>query len=292
MLLNTGFHVGPLFPNRRCAIAYSGLIPMTIAPKTIDPGWAKRWSRQSLDLFRRAPGLAVGVMTLFSLVNAFIPQPLALDVPITVFMVGLLFSSLRAADQECGNAWAATWTFFRQTARDLAHLARDAFLIMLVFGTAMALLFSFYSAATHGAGAVKPNPAYFQLPVWLRHGVPREEDMITLGVFLPGSLQLIFLTMSVGNQPLMHYNTGYMSLVLNWRLAYLMMCAVLACSFLVPILRQVPSFWLGCALMAVFAAAFWWFGAWGYLWCREMFDGTKENAKETAKQRAHVSAAA
>ncbi|EGQ60862.1 hypothetical protein GGI1_03079, partial [Acidithiobacillus sp. GGI-221] len=49
---------------------------MRIGPKTVAPGWAKRWTRQSVDLFRRAPGLAVGVMTLFALVNLVIPQPL------------------------------------------------------------------------------------------------------------------------------------------------------------------------------------------------------------------------
>ena len=266
---------------------------MILQPKTIDPGWGKRWTRQSIDLFRRAPGLALGIMTLFALVNAFIPQPLALDVPITVFMVGLLFSSLRAVDHDSGNALLATWTFFRQTARDLAHLARDAFLIMLVLGTVFALLFSFYSAVTHGAGVIKPNPAYFQLPGWLRHGVPRSGNMLTLGVLLPGMLPLIFLTMSVGNQPLMHYATGYKATLINMRLAYtVFMGGLLACSFLSPILRQIPSLWLGCVLMMGFAAAFWWFGAWGYLWCREMFEGTQENAKETAKQHAHVSAAA
>ncbi|WP_163055003.1 hypothetical protein [Acidithiobacillus ferrooxidans] len=261
---------------------------MTLTPKTIDPGWARRWTRQSAELFRRAPGLAIGVMTLFSLVNAFIPQPLALNVPITAFMVGLLFSSLRAVDHDSGKAWMATWTFFRQAARDLALLARDAFLFILVFSAALMLFFTFYSAATHGAGIVKPGPAWFRLPNWLRHGVPRAGDTLTLGIFLPGVLQLIFLTMSVGNQPLMHYQTGYLSAVLNWRLAYLMLGALMGCSFLVPILRQVPSFWLGCALMAVCTAAFWWFGAWGYLWCREMFEGTKENARETAKQTRHA----
>ena len=266
---------------------------MNLQPKTIDPGWAKRWTRQSIDLFRRAPGLAVGVMTLFGLVNAFIPQPLALDVPLTIFMVGLLFSSLRAADHDSGHALSATWAFFRQSARDLAHLARDAFLILLVLGIVFALLFSFYSAVTHGSGTVKPNPVYFHLPGWLRHGVPRAGNMLILGIFLPGALPLIFLTMSVGSQPLMHYATGYLAAVLNMQLAYtVFMGGLLACSFLIPILRQVPSLWLGGTLMSGFAMAFWWFGAWGYLWCREMFEGTQENAKETAKQHAHVSAAA
>jgi hypothetical protein len=267
---------------------------VNLQPKTIDPGWARRWTRQSVDLFQRAPGLAIGIMTLFALVNAFIPQPLALDVPITVFMVGLLFSSLRAADHDSGNPWAATWTFFRQTAHDLAHLARDVFLFMLVLGMAFALLFAFYSAATHGAGTVKPDPAYFQLPSWLRQGVQRAEHTLTLGIFLPGVLPLIFLTMSVGSQPLMHYDTGFKATVLNMRLAYtVFMGGLLGCSFLTPLLRQLPLqgaalLLAGYILMAGFAIAFWWFGAWGYLWCREMFEGTTENAKATAKQIRHA----
>lgn len=271
---------------------------MTLQPKTINPGWAKRWTRQSIELFRRTPGLAIGMMTLFALVNAFVPQPLALNVPITVFMVGLLFASLRAADHDSGNPWTATWTFFRQTARDLALLARDVFLIMLVFGAVMGLLFTFYSAATHGAGTIKPNPAYFQLPGWLRHGTVRAETMLTLGIFLPGSIPMIFLAMSVGNQPMMHYDTGIKANVLNMRLTYtVFMGGLLACSFLMPILRQLPLQGTalrvaGFALMAGFVAAFWWFGAWGYLWCREMFEGTAENAKETAKQHVHAHAAA
>ena len=264
---------------------------MIIHPKTIDPGWAGRWTRQSVDLFRRAPGLAIGVMALFGLVNACIPRLIALNVPITVFMVGLLFSSLRAVDHDSGKPWTATWTFFRQTAHDLAHLARDVFLIMLVFGMAMALLFYFYSAATHGAGIAKPDPAYLHLPGWLRHGVPREGNMLTLGIFLPAVLPMIFLTMSVGHQPLMHYATGYKATVLNMQLTYtVFMGGLLACAFLTPLLRQLPLqgvslFLAGCALMAGFAAAFWWFGAWGYLWCREMFEGTKENTPKTARQR-------
>ncbi|OFA16752.1 hypothetical protein A4U49_06110 [Acidithiobacillus ferrivorans] len=31
---------------------------MSLQPKAIDPGWAKRWTRQSVELFRRAPTLA------------------------------------------------------------------------------------------------------------------------------------------------------------------------------------------------------------------------------------------
>lgn len=268
---------------------------MSIEPKPVAPGWAGRWTRQSVDLFRRAPGLAIGIMALFALVNAVIPQPLALNVPIIVFMVGLLFSSLRAADHDSGNQWTATWTFFRRTVRDLALLSRDVFIVMLIFGLATALFFAVLTNATHGAGIIQPDPAYLHLPCWLRHGTVRAGTALSLGIFLPGTIPMIFLTMSVGNQPVMHYATGYKAAVLNMRLAYMVfMGGLLVCSFLMPLLPQIPSVFLGCALMTGFAAAFWWFGAWGYLWCREMFEGTAENQKETAKQKpcAHTHVAA
>jgi hypothetical protein len=265
---------------------------MILTPKTISPGWAQRWTRQSVDLFRRAPTLAIGVMAMFGLVNAVIPQPFALGVPLTVFMMGLLFSSLRATDLDSGHALSATWSFFRQCARDLAHLARDAFIFMLVSSFAIGMVMFFYHQATHDMGTVKPDPAYLNLPEWIRGGVLREGSMLTLGVFLPGTLPLVFLTMSVGNQLLMHYATGYRAAVLNWRVSYLMMGFMVACSFLPSILKEIPSVFLGYLLMATFSAAFWWFGTWGYLWCREMFEGTEENSRETAKQTVHAPVAA
>jgi hypothetical protein len=263
-----------------------------LTPKTISPGWAKRWTRQSVDLFRRTPALAIGIMTMFGMVNAVIPQPFLLGVPLTAFMMGILFSSLRAADHDSGHALYVTWLFFRQCARDIAHLARDVFIFMLVLGFFLGIAIFFYHKVTHDIGTVKPDPAYLDLPGWIRGGVLRESSMLILGIFLPGSLPLVFLTMSVGNQPLMHYVTGYRAAVMNWQVSYLMMGFMLACSFLPSILKEIPSVFLGYLLMVTFAVAFWWFGTWGYLWCREMFEGVEENAKETAKQTVHASAVA
>jgi len=265
---------------------------MTLTPKTVSPGWAKRWTHQSLELFSRAPTLAISVMTMFGLVNAVVPQPFVLGVPLTVFMMGILFSSLRAADLDSGHALSATWAFFRQCARDLAHLARDAFVFMLVFSFVIGVAMFFYHQATHDVGTVKPDPAYLNLPAWIRGGVLREGSMLTLGVFLPGTLPLVFLTMSVGNQLLMHYWTGYRAAVMNWKVSYLMMGFMLVCSLLPSLLKEIPSVLFGYLLMTAFAVAFWWFGTWGYLWCREMFEGTEENARETAKQTVHAPVAA
>ena len=263
---------------------------MMLTPKTIEPGWAKRWTRQSVELFLRAPALAVGIMVLSVLMNAFIPQPTVLYVPITIFMVGILFSGFRAVDHDCGYAWSATWGFFRQGTRDLTLLTCDVFLFLLPFGVGAALFFiasAFVPSADviHGAGAVHPAAAYLHLPGWLRHGTLQSGNMLA-GIFIPATLPLLFLTMSVGNQARIHYEIARKATVLNFRLAYVVFpSGLLAIYFLTSLLKQIPSFFLGCALMAGFAAAFWWFGAWGYLWCREMFEGTMENSPATARQR-------
>jgi hypothetical protein len=260
---------------------------MILRPKTIEPGWARRWTRQSLDLFRRAPGLAVSVTALFALVNAFVPQPLQSSIPATVFLVGLLFCSLRAADHDSAHAWASTWSYFRQTAGDLARLARDAFVWMLVFGLALGLFFALFHLATHGLSA-HPSPAvlhrYRQLPFWLRQGVRQGNGMDMLGIFMPGAIPLVFLTLYAGNQFWLHFHTGYRASLLNLRMTYFVTIAGMAfCMLTAPLLQEAASATLGFLLLAVYAVAFWWFGAWGYLWCREMFEGEAENARQTQK---------
>ena len=107
-------------------------------------------TRQSIDLFRRSPALALVNMGIFFGVNAFVPQPLELNVPATIFLLGGLFSGLRAADRDSGNVWAAAWAYFRETDRDLAHLSRDAFLCMLVFSLSLAIFFAVFHIATEG----------------------------------------------------------------------------------------------------------------------------------------------
>jgi hypothetical protein len=256
---------------------------MILAPKPISPGWARRWTRQSVDLFFRAPDLALGVMAMFALVNAFVPQPFFLGTPITVFCVGLLFASLRAADRDSAHALSATFHFLRQTIGDLARLARDAYVVLLIFGFALGVLFALYHQVTHGAGTVKPSPAFLDLPGWLRNGCARESGVLALGVSTPGTLPLVFLTMSLGNQILLHYYTGFRSCVLNWRVTYAFAGILLLVNFLSSVLTQDPSRALAYALFFGTAAAFWWFGAWGYLWCRETFEGIEENARKTVK---------
>ncbi len=265
---------------------------MVLKPKTVDPGWARRWTRQSIDLFRRSPALALVNMGIFFGVNAFVPQPLELNVPATIFLLGGLFSGLRAADRDSGNVWAAAWAYFRETVRDLAHLSRDVFLWMLVFSLSLAIFFAMFHIATEGL-TQDPSAStvrlYDALPFWLRQGVYQGGNMDILGIFLPGSIPLVYLTMLTGNQWLLHYHTGYRAAALNVRFTYTVTIAgMILCALSVPLLPRMPSFPLGLVLMFLYAPAFWWFGTWGYLWCREMFEGDQENAKVTQKRTVAV----
>ncbi len=262
---------------------------MVLRPKIVDPGWAKRWTRQSIDLFRRKPSLALVNMAVFFGVNAFVPQPLELNVPVTVFLVGGLFSSLRAVDHDSGNAWSSAWAYFRETAKDLANLSRDVFLWMLLIGISLAVFFALFHTATHGLASaghsVVRERLYHELPFWMRRGVLQSGNMDVLGIFLPGSIPLIYLTMLTGNQWLLHYNTGYRAAIMNTRFTYAVTIAgMIFCILSTPLLQRIPVFFFGLILMVLYTAAFWWFGTWGYLWCREMFEGDEENAKATQKR--------
>ncbi len=263
---------------------------MVLKPKKIEPGWARRWTLQSIDLFRRSPALALSVGLAFVLINVFVPHPLVLNVPAMVFMDGLLFCSLRAADQDSGNAWSATWHYFRLVVRDLAQLARDAFLWMLLISIAVGVFFALYKSATHGLTANHADHALYKaLPWWMRQGLLQENGMDLLGIFLPGVLQLVFLTMSVGNQPVAHYNVGVQSVVLNFGgCSVFCLSGMVLCDFLLVAFPDVASPVAGYLLLILYTALFWWFGTWGYLWCREMFDGHTENSKETVRKKAFV----
>lgn len=262
-------------------------LPMVLKPKKIEPGWARRWTRQSIDLFRRSPALVMSVGLAFILINVFVPQPLELSVPATVFMDGLFFCALRAADQDSGNAWSATWHYFRLVARDLAQLARDAFLWMLLMAVAIGVFFALYASATHGLATHANHSLYKALPWWMRQGLSQENGMDLLGVFLPGVVQLVFLTMSVGNQPVVHYNIGFQSAVLNIGVSSVAcLSGMVFCEFMLVAFPDVASPILGYLLLLLYMILFLWFGTWAYLWCREMFDGTSENAKLTVKREA------
>ena len=267
---------------------------MVIRPKQVDPGCHRRWTRQSADLFRRSPALALSVYGTFLMANSFIPQPLYLNVPVTVFLMGLLFSSLRAADHDSGNAWSPTFHFLKIAASDLVLLARDAFLFFFASGVLIDLLFLLLAGIQQEAhAATGMNPGFLHLPYFLRIGVANGYGDDVMGLFLPGALPTVFLTMSVGNQLLLHFHTGFKAFSMNATIGVMNLALMGFCYLVEDVVMGAGDYWIFATIAyALSGIVFWWFGAWGYLWCREMFEGTSENAKVTQKRVVEIFSAA
>jgi hypothetical protein len=266
---------------------------MTLTPKVVDSGWAKRWTRQSFDLFLRAPSLFIGIIMLFMAVAILVPQPFWLAIPLSVFMVSVLFCALRAADKFSGDAWLTTWTFFKQSVRDLAYLSRDIFvvfgIILLIFLALFYTMHALYDAMAasssvihHAASITKPHAV---LPQWLRNAILKADGLMLFGIFLPGSLQLIFLTMSVGHNTAIHYDLGIKAARMNGAITVFFWISggAICLVFTGHLLKEIQSLDLGYAILVALSIGFWFFGTWGYLWCREMFEGSSENAKKVSK---------
>lgn len=123
-------------------------------------------------------------------------------------------------------------------------------------------------------------------PFWLKTVLQDSPNVITLGILWPGVLQLIFLTQAVGNAPIRHFQLGNAGAMLNPEIAYrLLFFGFVLCFSLVSIASILTSIIFGYIVAGIFAFLYVWLGTWGYLWCREMFEGTKENAKATQSQR-------
>lgn len=91
--------------------------------------------------------------------------------------------------------------------------------------------------------------------------------------------------MSVGNQLFLHFHTGFKAFSINATIALVSLAMMGFCYLMEDVVMGVgDSLVLATIAYALSGIVFWWFGAWGYLWCREMFDGISENAKLTQRR--------
>lgn len=261
---------------------------MLLTPRPINPGWARRWTKQSLELFYRQPNLFLANATLFLLANGFIPGKLQFVAFSAVLLVGILFSSLRAADHNSAQAWSTTYHYFRQTLPDLLKLSFVICIALYLTQTVFnGIMEGVLLLVPHALAITQTASRSTMLPFWLQDAVEDAPNVLTLGIIWPGMLQLIFLTQAVGHAPLRHFQLGHYGAMLNPDIAYrLLAFGFLMCVFLTSVFTAAPSLLLGYVLMGVFAFLYLWLGSWGYLWCREMFEGTRENARATLPQNA------
>jgi len=260
---------------------------MLLRPKKIEPGWARRWTRQSIELFARNPWLAMSNALWFICMSAIVPHYEVLCVPAAVFVVGGLFCSLRAVDRHSGDAWYSTWAFFKGAAVDLALLSRDAFIWTWFFTTCTTFLLSGVFSGHHFSKTIAFS-SHSALFLWIRDIISIENSIDMIGVFLIGGIPLIYLTMLTGNKLLHHFVMGYHAAFMNPSFTDMVTVpGAIFCICMHYAILSIDSWYTLGVLVVLYSAVFWWFGTWGYLWCREMFEGDCENGRVTRPLSVH-----
>ncbi len=142
-----------------------------MTPCQIDPGWARRWTRQAWDLWTRSMSVTATTLAVLVLCNFGVPHfavlPLVVIVPVSAF----LFTLLRSLDHSGGvQVWSAAWELLRGCLRDLWHFTLQLCLWMFLMTVVMFVV----SLALHGGkitSSLHGTPALLQhclqpVPAW------------------------------------------------------------------------------------------------------------------------------
>jgi len=262
-----------------------------LIPRQVAPGWLRRWPQQGWELWKRRPIIWFACGASFTIFNAVVPELVFTQAPFTILETTALFCVLRAIDHDSGNAWATAWGYFRHSARDIAGLTRDIFLIFLLISLVIFSLQWVSAAAAAGAHVLLPKPpttaAYHQLPWWIRQGANQDNAIIYLSLFAPTATPLMYLTLLVGHSLLQNFLAAFQGVARNiWPATVFFAAGWLASSGLHATIRFFPMKWYGELLLALYGAAWSFLGATAYLWCREMFEGVAQNAPQTQTAKA------
>lgn len=267
-----------------------------LRPRKIEPGCLRRWARNGRDLWQRRPGLLLlNALVIFG-VSALVPRilgvPLLLEIPLSA----LFFVELRALDQGGRGDWATIWTLFQGNLKDIAYLTRDAFVFLFFI-----VLLLFLSSDVVHAGANVAHTAAVLSPLqqltqnllpWLGNALFSGVGWASL-LASPVSGPLLFLTLLLGHALRMHLYTAFQGAFLNRKITIALLCLNILIGPLVGSLSLVLLPLLGHTMTGIFLEIL----TIGllqvlitvdYLWSREMFEGTTENAPSTLKSSSAV----
>lgn len=271
-----------------------------ITSRKVEPGWLPRYGKESLGLFLRSPAWVLFFCLGTALFWLLVPTRLELGIPEAVLLDSFWFLLARSLDYGGGSGTGAVFLqFLRDTAKDIWHLCRDILIFALVVGLSVGLFFAFAKGAAHSLTAHNPVDlsngalsvragaanALWNNPFWSTV-FQRAESILTIGWLEPGAAALVWLTLAVGNQPVLHFWHGYQAAVKNWEVtAFLCLGIVLVPGFLETAECSLTTDWQGLLLLGLVsviqaACAF-------FLYCflREVFEGEKKSRE--AKKREH-----
>lgn len=262
-----------------------------LTPRRIDPGWLRRWTKQSLDLWTRAPAILAATLSLLLVTDLLLPESAIFSLPVLILATAFLFTLLRALDQGGGrDAFACAWRMFRGCLHDLWWFTVSICLWIMGFAVFLAVL----SLAAHTGSPARHTAnvtdvfqhAFANTPLFLRNGFTKGFGWFAL-LSMPFSSPVLYLTLLSGNHLAMHLPRAERGLWLNWKPALLGMGAAF-------FLRYPPILFLAwlahksSAMIAISVGDALALGgilvtaSFGYLFSREMFEGMRENAPRKA----------
>lgn len=252
----------------------------SLNPHSIDPGWFRRWSLQTLDLWRRAPSMFVLMALIPMLMMTFFPSRMFILILLVIPYAALVFMVLRLLNEQSSvqGLGAMIWAH----GKDVAALTRNAF-----FGIFLLSLFSLgFERVFSGSSHLLYNARFFASPNTF-YALLMTRDFFGVGywaqlVALPFLPPMVFLTLLVGHNFFSHYQMATTGFLKNWKIAlFFTLFYFFTLGFFAVLIRVIRQ-WLPFedALLLAFVLLnilLMVLSTFGYLWCREMFEGTKVN---------------
>ena len=263
-----------------------------LTPQKVEPGWLRRWTVQSADIWRRAPWIWALLISAATALNALIPQPLGANVLIDVPLMGGAFLLIRLLDHHGAFSWALFWSMARDAGKDLWQLTRVAFLWIFFITILVSLVALTAQSAMH---AVAPSGGLTgQLHQALRHAPALLQNAFWQSLGMMGNAAgpftgpILFLTLYLGANTVYYLHLAYLGCMKNLPVAATFMALAISspvpAKILTVLLAELVGNNAALLLTALVVSTFClWMVTMGYLWSREMFEGTRENQPATAK---------
>ncbi|MEY2341405.1 hypothetical protein AB4090_04755 [Acidithiobacillus sp. IBUN Pt1247-S3] len=246
----------------------------------VEPGWAKRWTLVSWDLFSRNPSwfllLGGGSFLLFLLSFSFpgLPYPESASIDV------LLFLSARAADIADGKGFFAVLaSLWKDVWRDTLYLLRDLFLILFLAGIFFALFFYLIHSALQSlgvSGLIGHHAAPGISPVLLS-ALQQSVTLMTISWAIPGGIALVWLTLSSGYNLLLNFYLGILVASMNRGPTIFFLSLMILFSGVQAAVSSLSENLYGVLALVFLSLLNVFLGLFAYAYCREVFDGEKRN---------------
>lgn len=274
----------------------------TLEPKTVESGWLRRWSHQSFDLWSRSPLMLVIDLLAFMGLMDIVPSTngnfnATLIILFAAPFLSWVFLNIRSMDYHSGVPLSETWEMIKDNGINIFRLTMVLFVFFLLM-TLIILFFTYTPTAfvhttTHNKAVQSMTDLAIQggniwLAIAYRH--------IGIGLSMisePIAFPLFYLTLLIGYSLGEHVNLSYMSAFKNWRIMLFFMVIgfngrTLFSALIIwlrPYIGENIALMMGMVVLSMMTL---WFSTMGYLWCREMFEGQKENQPKLARVRSVV----